>query len=117
MSNTPCADLYAVVDLTNRKAKTENTRLEIPVYHVLESTASNKDTEAEEKASNSNDMCSAVGLSKKSSATKNKVDLCREKTVSFSDSDHQNKKKLFGKAITYNCLALFAFFAVLLPCA
>ena len=112
MNNTACADLYAVVDLTKKKAKTENTRLEIPVYQVLESTASNKDTETEEKASNSNDMYSVVDLSKKSCATKNKVDLCREKTVSFSDSDHQNKKKLFSEGITYNCLALFAFFAV-----
>ena len=111
MNNTPCADLYAVVDLTKKTAKTENTRLEIPVYHVLESTTSNKDTETEEMASNSNDMYSVVDLSKKSSETKNKVDLCREKTVSFSDSDNQNKKELFGKGITYNCLALFAFFA------
>ena len=111
MSNTPCADLYAVVDLTKKKAKTENTRLEIPVYHVLESTASNKDIETEEKASNSNDIYSVVDLSKKSSATKNKVDLSREKTVSFSDSDHQNKKNLFSEGITYNCLVLFAFFA------
>ena len=115
MSNTasPCADLYAVVDLTKRKAKTENATLEIPVYHVLESTASNKDTEAEEKASNTNDMYSVVDLSKKSSAAKKKIVLCREKKVSMSDSDHQRKMKLFGKGITYNCLALFAFIAVL----
>ena len=113
MSNTisPCADLYAVVDLTKRKAKTENTRLEIPVYHELESTASNKDADAEEKESNTYDMYSVVDLSKKSSPTK--YQQCRKKKVSISDSDHKNKMKLFGKSIPYNCLALFAFFAVL----
>ena len=111
MSNTSCADLYAVVDITKKKAKTENTSLEIPVYHVLESTASNKDTETEEKASSTNDMYSVVDLSKKSSATKNRVEQCREEKISFSNSDHQNKKKLFGEGITYHCLAPFAFFA------
>ena len=113
--SSSCADLYAVVDLTKKKAIKETTKLEIPVYHVLEpttSTSSNKDTEAEEKASYTNDIYSVVDLSKKLSATKYKVDLCRENKVSMSDSDHQRKIKLFGKGTTYNCLAVFAFFAV-----
>jgi len=125
MSNTiptTTADLYAVVDLTKKKANTnlersKETNSETPIYHVLDredSTSSNNYTESEDKASYSSDMYSKIDLGKKRNSSRNKVGQREQEMRSTKTKiDHHKLLKNNGKNRTHNCLVYFAIVAVI----
>jgi len=114
------ADLYAVVNLTKKKAnitseKSKETKSENRIYHVNreDSTASKNGKESDDTVSYTSDVYSKVDLSKKSKSTRNKVGKYQQTRASKRETIHNKHLKLNGKDHTHNCLISFAIVAVI----